>query len=270
MKNLVTRSLAGIVFVIVTIGSLLSGSYGYALFFLFVTIGGLYEFYNLTEKSETRPHQTIGLITGALIFVISFLISSGKLPTKTYLILFPWLLFFFITELYRKKEHPTENIASGILGIIYIAVPISLSNLIVFDEKNNYSPTLMIALLALIWIYDSGAYLFGVSIGKHRLFERISPKKSWEGAIGGILVTLAASLFMAGYIHVDRPHWLVITLLVVIISTFGDLSESLLKRQFGIKDSGRIIPGHGGLLDRFDSLLFSLPVFVCYLELVLR
>ncbi len=270
MKNLVIRSLAGIVFVIVTLGSLLLGPYGYALFFLFVTIGGLIEFYNLTEKSKTCPHRTIGIATGILVFVISFLISSGKLQPKVYLIFFPLLLFFFIAELYRKKKHPTENIASGILGIIYIAVPLSLSNLIVFDGKNNYSPNLMIALLALIWIYDSGAYLFGVTIGKHRLFERISPKKSWEGAIGGILVTLAASLFMARYIRIDELHWLMITLLVVVISTFGDLSESLFKRQFGMKDSGRIIPGHGGLLDRFDSLLFSLPVFVCYLQLVLR
>jgi phosphatidate cytidylyltransferase len=107
-------------------------------------------------------------------------------------------------------------------------------------------------------------------MGKHRLFERISPKKSWEGALGGILVTLAASFFMGKYIDVDLIHWLVITLLMVIISTFGDLSESLLKRQFGLKDSGQLIPGHGGLLDRFDSLLFSIPVFVCYLKLVVR
>ena len=270
MKNLVTRSLAGIVFVVVTLGSLLLGKYGYALFFLFVITGGLFEFYNLTKKSEIRPYKFVGIVAGILLFILSFFVSSGELPSEAYLIFFPFLLFFFIAELYRKKEHPTENIASGILGIIYIAVPLSLSNLIVFDGEANYSPDLMIALLVLIWIYDSGAYLFGVSMGKHRLFERISPKKSWEGALGGILVTLAASFFMGKYIDVDLIHWLVITLLMVIISTFGDLSESLLKRQFGLKDSGQLIPGHGGLLDRFDSFLFSIPVFVCYLKLFVR
>lgn len=270
MKNLVIRSLAGIVFVAVTLGSLLLGKYGYALFFLCVLTGGLFEFYDLTKKSEIHPYKWIGIAAGILLFGISFLVSSGKLPAKAYLVFFPFLLFFFIAELYRRKEHPTENIASGMLGVIYIAVPISLSNLIVFDGNTNYSPNQMIALLILIWIYDSGAYFFGVSMGKHRLFERISPKKSWEGALGGILVTLAASFFIAKYVQIDLIHWLVITFLVVIVSTFGDLSESLLKRQFGLKDSGQLIPGHGGLLDRFDSLLFSIPVFVCCMELIVR
>jgi len=270
LKNLIIRSLAGIVFVAVTLGSLLSGKYGFALFFLLVLIGALAEFYNLTKKTEVSPGKPEGILTGMILFIISFFVASGTWPAKAYLILFPLLLFFFIAELYRKKEHPMENIAAGILGVGYVAVPISLATLIVFNRENNYSPDLMIALLALIWIYDSGAYLFGVSMGRHRLFERISPKKSWEGAIGGVLVTLAASFFIARYTGVGLIHWLVMTLLVVVISTFGDLSESLLKRQFGLKDSGQLIPGHGGLLDRFDSLLFAVPVFVCYLELVVR
>jgi phosphatidate cytidylyltransferase len=262
--------MAGIVFVAVTLGSLLSGKYGYALFFLLVLTGGLIEFYNLTKKSEIHPCKPAGVSTGILLFGISFLVASEKIPARAYLILFPFLLFFFIAELYRKKEHPLENIAAGILGVVYIAIPFSLSNLIVFSKDGSYSPNLMIALLALIWIYDSGAYLFGVSMGKHRLFERISPKKSWEGTIGGTLVTLAATFLIVQYIHIGLIHWLVMTLLVVAVSTFGDLSESLFKRQFGLKDSGQLIPGHGGLLDRFDSLLFAIPVFVCYLKLVVR
>ena len=230
---------------------------------------GLAEFYNLTKGTGIRPRKTAGMLTGILLFGISFMVASGKVPATTCFIFFPLLLSFFIAELYRKSEHPLENIATGMLGVVYVAVPLSLANFIVFPGNGSYSPNLMIALLVLIWVYDSGAYLFGVSLGKHRLFERISPKKSWEGAIGGMLVAFAAAFFISKQIReIPLIHWLVLALLVILISTFGDLSESLLKRQFGLKDSGRIIPGHGGLLDRFDSLFFAIPVFVCYVEFV--
>ena len=248
---MVIRSLAGIIFVVVTLGSLLLGKYGYAVFFM-------------------HPCKTAGIPAGILFFGISFMVTSGKFPETAYLTLFPVLLSFFIAELFKKHAYPLENIAIGILGVIYVAVPLSLAHFIVFTEDGMYSPNLMIALLALIWIYDSGAYLFGISLGKHRLFERISPKKSWEGSIGGTLMALAAAFLISKQIgEIGLVHWLILTLLVTVMSTFGDLSESLLKRRFGLKDSGQLIPGHGGLLDRFDSLLFAIPVFVCYLEFVL-
>lgn len=268
MKNLITRSLAGIVFVIVTLGSLFAGKYGFALFFLFVLTGGLAEFYKLPRNSPVHPSKWAGIVTGILLFSISFLTASRQLLSESYLILFPVVLLFFIAELFRKKELPMENIACGILGIIYVALPLSLSNFIVFDE-GRYDYRLMISLFVLIWVYDSGAYLFGVSLGRHRLFERISPKKSWEGAVGGMLAALAMAWPLSAYTGIDLLHWLVMAFLIVVASTWGDLSESLLKRQFGLKDSGHLIPGHGGLLDRFDSLLFAVPVFVCYLKLVL-
>jgi phosphatidate cytidylyltransferase len=131
-----------------------------------------------------------------------------------------------------------------------------------------YTPKLLIALFSLIWIYDSGAYLVGISIGKHRLFERISPKKSWEGAVGGTMSALIAAYFIAGFIpEIKLAHWLAIGFLTVVSATFGDLTESMLKRYFGIKDSGNLLPGHGGILDRFDSLFFAAPVLVFYLKL---
>lgn len=271
MKNLVTRSLAGIVFVGVTLGSLLLGNYVFAIFFLLILAGTLNEFYNLIKNSGTRPLKAAGLATGTVIFVISFLVASGKLSALAFLLIFPMLLSFFAAELYRKNDRPLESIAAGILGIAYVALPLSLANLIVFDRTGAYSPGQMIALLALIWVYDSGAYLFGISLGRHRLFERISPKKSWEGAIGGTIAALISAYFLSRFFpETGLVHWLIIGLLVVVVSTFGDLAESLLKRQFGLKDSGKLIPGHGGLLDRFDSLLFAIPVYTCYLELVLR
>ena len=147
----------------------------------------------------------------------------------------------------------------------------SLINFLVFPEilgGNNYTPKLLIALFSLIWIYDSGAYLVGVSIGKHRLFERISPKKSWEGAIGGTLTAILAAYFISVFVpEIDLIHWIAISMLTVISSTFGDLTESMFKRFFAIKDSGNLFPGHGGVLDRFDSLFFAVPVVVMYLKL---
>lgn len=271
MKNLIIRFLSGTVFVAVALVSLLAGKYLYAIFFALVLTGGLSEFYNFMKNSDIRPGKGTGIVTGIVLFGISFFVASGKLQAICYLIFLPFLLFFFVAELYREKKYPLENIAAGILGIVYVAFPISLSNFIVFSREGSYSPGLMIALLLLIWTYDSGAYLFGVTLGKHRLFERISPKKSWEGVIGGILVALAASWVISGTIpEIPLTDWIILTLLIVIASTFGDLSESLLKRQFGLKDSSQLIPGHGGLLDRFDSFLFAVPVFVCYLELVIR
>lgn len=267
MKNLITRSLTGIAFVVVTLGSLLLGTYGFAAFFLLVLAGGLAEFYHLTEKTGIRPCKPVGMAMGILFFGISFMVASGQFSATVYLILFPAFLLFFIAELYRKRERPSENIAAGVLGVVYLAIPLSLANFLVF-RGGSYAPRLMIALLALIWVYDSGAYLFGVSLGKHRLFERISPKKSWEGAVGGAMVAFAAAFLISEQIReIHLTHWLVLTFLIILASTFGDLSESLLKRQVGLKDSGRLIPGHGGLLDRFDSLLFAIPVFVGYLEL---
>jgi phosphatidate cytidylyltransferase len=149
-----------------------------------------------------------------------------------------------------------------------------MANFLVFHEisgNNLYSPKLLVALFALIWTYDSGAYLVGVSIGKHRLFERISPKKSWEGAIGGTFTAILVSWLISRYIpEIQWTHWIIISILTVVSSTFGDLTESMFKRYFGIKDSGTILPGHGGILDRFDSLFFAVPVVVTYIYLFVK
>lgn len=274
MKKLITRTITGIVLVAVMLSAILIGPYTYALLFSLILIGGMYEFIRLYRNNEINPSGWLVYPLALLTFTGTFFVAHGWIKSGVVFGIFPLLLLFMATELYRRKEKPVENIAVGIFSLVYVALPLSLINFLVFPaiaENNQYSPKLLIALFALIWIYDSGAYLFGVSIGKHRLFERISPKKSWEGAIGGTLTAVAAAYFITNFIpEIDRLHWIIMALLTVVSSTFGDLTESMFKRHFGIKDSGHILPGHGGVLDRFDSLFFAAPVVVMYLKIFIE
>ncbi|HEX7583761.1 MAG TPA: phosphatidate cytidylyltransferase [Prolixibacteraceae bacterium] len=274
MKKLVTRTITGIVFVLVMLTAIIASQYSYAILFLLILMVSIAEYLSLFKQSEVKPNRLLCYSISILFFLTTFLIAGGTIEIKYFLGLLPLFLIVMAAELYRKNERPVENIAATIFSIIYLAIPISLLNFLVFPELlsgNSYTPRLLIALFALIWIYDSGAYLVGVSIGKHRLFERISPKKSWEGAIGGTLTAIAASYFISGFIpEIKLIHWIAISILTVVSSTFGDLTESLFKRYFGIKDSGNILPGHGGVLDRFDSLFFAAPVIVVYLKLFIE
>ena len=269
MKNLFVRTLTGIAFTGVTIACLLLGKYTFAILFILILFIGLREFFNFFRNIAIVPNRFLSLLSGSIIFILFFLIGSGLLPEQAYYGLIPLFLLFFIVELYRKSNNPFENIASGLFSLIYIALPISMTSLLVFTETHAYTPSLLLALFVIIWTYDSGAYLFGISFGKHRLLERISPKKSWEGAIGGALSAVGASCIISQYFlpEIELSHWIGIAIITVISSTFGDLTESLFKRQFNLKDSGNFLPGHGGILDRFDSLLFAVPTVVLYFKL---
>jgi phosphatidate cytidylyltransferase len=251
--------------------AIIASPFSFAILFLTILVAGIIEFNMLFGQSDVKPNKIIGLSVSTILFAVSFLIAKRVIEVKYILGIMPLFLMIMAAELYRKKDKPVENIAVTIFSIIYLAIPLSLINFLVFPEilnTNSYTPKLLIALFALIWIYDSGAYLVGVTIGKNRLFERISPKKSWEGAIGGTLIVVSASYFISGFIpEIKLIHWIIISILTVVSSTFGDLTESMFKRHFGIKDSGNILPGHGGILDRFDSLFFAAPTVVMYLKL---
>jgi phosphatidate cytidylyltransferase len=178
-----------------------------------------------------------------------------------------------VIELYRKKERPFGNIAFAIFGVVYISLPFAFLNyLAVYNPLGihlAYNPWLVMGFFILIWTNDTGAYLAGRAFGKNKLFERISPKKTWEGAIGGLLLTLVAAFLLNKYSSLlNITHWMIIATIIVVFGNLGDLTESLFKRSVNIKDSGSILPGHGGLLDRFDAVLIAAPMVFTYLYFI--
>jgi phosphatidate cytidylyltransferase len=245
----------------------------YAVFAL-VTALTVYEFCGLTNRFEqTKLNKAICAAGGLYIFTATFLTTNGYVSEKIFL---PYLLFMmisFISELYRKAPNPINNWGFFLFSQIYCAGSFALLNLIGQSPANpsTYSPTLILAVFIFIWINDTGAYLFGSKFGKRRLFERISPKKSWEGFFGGLATALVSSQAFAHYCpEISWINWLGLSLAVVVFGTYGDLVESLFKRNLAVKDSGNILPGHGGMLDRFDSVIMAIPAAYLYMELFLK
>lgn len=269
------RTLTGAVFVIVLVGCIIWRFESFALLFLIITILGLWEFYGLAEKAGAKPQKAVGTVIGAYLAG-----SVASCYWADYGINFYWTLtgpaifFLFIIELYRKQPNPFTNIAYTLLGIFYVAVPFSM---LIFlptaaqPGSTYYKPTIILGFFLLMWTSDTGAYLSGRVFGKHKLFERISPKKTWEGTIGGALLCLAVAFTFSRFSHVwklNTMDWMVIASIIVIAGNLGDLAESMFKRSINIKDSGTILPGHGGILDRFDAVLISAPFVFTYLVLV--
>ena len=226
------------------------------------------EFYSLMRLQDYLPIRFLGVIVGGLLFIGMFLIEGGYLPSVYHFALFPLASFVFLIKLYKKNDvHPFINIALFYLGILYVAVPFAFTNLLVF-YSGEYSYEIILGLLFLTWANDIGAYFTGIIFGRTKLFERISPKKSWEGSIGGAILSVSISLVIGSYFQgLNSIEWISVSIIVVIAGTYGDLVESHFKRSIQIKDSGNIIPGHGGFLDRFDSLLIAVPFVVVFLKL---
>jgi len=266
IPNIVIRILAGAVFVILLLAGILVNEYTFLVLFSAITVLSLYEFYKLVEVNKnisiTKGSNIIGglfLFTGAFCYGLSDIGAILFIPYLAY------FLYTFISELYRKRQEPIISLAYSIFGQVYIALPLALTNYLVF-ANGNYQPVFILAVLLFIWVNDSFAYLSGRAFGKHKLFERISPKKTWEGFAGGLLASVIASLiFSHFYSYLPVPAWIGFAVLTVVFGTLGDLFESMIKRSLAVKDSGKIIPGHGGILDRFDSTILSIPAAVVYL-----
>lgn len=270
MKNFITRTLTGFLFVSLLIGGILYSPLSYGVVFTSITALAVYEFSTIiNSQPNIRINRLICTIAGVYLFfaVMGFCmnIAGGEIFIP-YLLA---LLYLLISELYLNQEKPLENWAFTMMSQMYVALPFALLNILYFHNNIDsiaINPILPLSVFIFLWVNDSGAYCFGVLFGKHRLFERISPKKSWEGSIGGGVLSIAAACAVSYYFpFLLMWQWIGLAIVVVVFGTWGDLVESLLKRQLGIKDSGNILPGHGGILDRFDSSMLAIPAAVVYL-----
>ena len=262
------RLLAGFGGAAVIASALVFSEWTYFIIFLLISVLVQWEFYGLIKLKRYKPVQWLGVLIGGGIFVFSFLVERQHWSANYYYILFPLASLVFLIKLYKKNDNnPFLSIALYYLGIIYVAIPFSLINILVF-VNGDYSYQIIIGLLLIIWASDSGAYFAGKYFGKTKLFERISPKKSWEGILGGTFLSFAMAYGHTFYLkELDLISWFAIATIVIIAGTYGDLVESFFKRSMSIKDSGSVIPGHGGFLDRFDSLILAVPFIVVFLKL---
>ncbi|WP_314310901.1 phosphatidate cytidylyltransferase [Hoylesella saccharolytica] len=276
-QNLIVRAITGVLFVAIMVVCFLRPL---AMVFLFALITTL-TIWEYTALVNSRPDVTINrfitTVAGVYLFLAIAGINSGYIQTNAVFV--PYLLtivYLFVSELYTKSPNPINNWAYTMLAQMYIALPLSMINVLAFrqspDQITHFHHLLPLSLFIFLWANDTGAYCSGSLFGKHKLFPRISPAKSWEGSIGGGILVLAIAAFI-GYSEIQGTNtsglnilqWLGLALVVVVFGTWGDLVESLFKRTLGIKDSGTILPGHGGMLDRFDSALMAIPAAVIYL-----
>lgn len=278
MNNTVIRSLSGALFLVIMTGSLLLSPVIFAFVMIASTFVMMKEYLNISLGSQYKVGTALSIISGLLLYILFFVVYKiGANPNLLWIMVFP-VISIFLSTLYEKNEKgevrrdgfPSSSFL--IVAIVYIALPFSLTNTILFDSTGGYTPKLLLSMFIMLWSADVGAYVFGMAFGQksgHKLFPAISPKKSWEGFFGGMLSTLITAVILqtCGLISVPIFHTIAISLIIFIFGVFGDLVESLLKRNFGVKDSGTIMPGHGGLLDRFDGALIAFPVAIAYIQL---
>ncbi len=270
LTNLQQRILAAIFLAPILVSSIIYGPLSYII--LFVVIGALtqLEFYKLIGSIEGNlPLTFYGTFLGIFMNILVYLVEKGQISFFNYFWLTPFITLVFFIKLYKPNdERPFQNIAYTFLGIIYVALPFALMTVLAFAETGYYDYQIVLGSFILLWASDSGAYFAGIKFGKTKLFERVSPKKSWEGVLGGLISTIMAAIILSSQFKNHDPwQWITIGIIIVVVGTYGDLIESLLKRSINIKDSSNFIPGHGGLLDRFDGLLLSIPFIISFIKL---
>lgn len=265
-----TRAITAFFFTIVMLGSIFTGAYTFTAFYLLLSVLALREFYKLIATVGIKAHLVAGMLYGITMFALVAGYHFQVLEFKFLLLLIPLTTAVFLLELYRKEQSPFTNIAFTFTGLFFVTIPFCFYYSLGFmQDSGTYNYHLPLAFLLMLWASDTGAYLFGRKLGSHKLFERHSPKKTWEGFFGGMFTSVLVSLIIA-YFFAEASFWVWAGMAVLIVSfgTLGDLVESMLKRSLNAKDSGSLLPGHGGLLDRFDGLLIAAPVVYMYLYLI--
>lgn len=278
MKNLILRSITGIIYVGLICGCVLAGSWWFIVFFALIAIAALEEFYHLSNSATGGENITTLIIdvAGGLILCVGLgcvnmsLLSpftTAVLGGTFFTVYLLYLVVRLVMQLYSQESSPLTNIAYSYMGQMYIALPLGLMSMFYTLPNGKY---LLLATFIMIWLNDTGAFCVGSLIGKHKLFERISPKKSWEGFFGGVFFSVASSfvfkyLFPEYFESISLGGLCGLGIVVSAFATWGDLVESLIKRTLGVKDSGKLLPGHGGILDRIDSLLLVIPATLLYL-----
>lgn len=273
MKDLSIRTASGVVMGVAMLGAICWSPWSYGALLLLIAVAGINEFYTLTAREGAAPQRLLGTLTGVLLIGINFAVAADLVPLTGasltrlgcalafLVLLFPTMC---ICELYRRQTNPAAAIAATVTGVLYVALPLAMLCYVPAIGGTGWRPQTVVAYLFIVWANDVFAYLVGMLFGRRRLFERLSPKKSWEGFFGGVAGAVVVGLAAARLLGDSYAAWGVIALLTATTAVLGDLTESMFKRAAGVKDSGRIIPGHGGVLDRFDALLLSAPfVVIC-------
>ena len=275
MKNIIVRALSGAVYVALIVVSILlldNSPIAFLVVFSLFVVVGVKEIYDMSRNEATESWLVILIdMLGAVgLFLSFYLYASETGPAGTWFLpVAAYLPLRCIVQLYRPRQNAVHSLERSFFALMYVALPIGLLNNIAYSS----APRILLAVFVFIWVNDTGAFLAGITLGRHRLFERISPKKSWEGFVGGllacVLVALATDKWCDEFFRVpELGTWIGLSVVVSIMATFGDLTESLIKRTEGVKDSGNIIPGHGGILDRIDSLLLVAPTVLLYIALI--
>jgi len=268
LSNLAQRSIVGFIFAVAVIGCALAGPLANGMLFLFFAAVGLYEVYDLLKHQQSNaPRWFKGMSVGVILYMLVFLVQTQSIEPLWFWILPLLIAIIFVAELIKLDHLTLSNLAITIFGWIYVVMPLSLVNVLP-TIQGIYDPVPLIGFFLVLWANDTGAYLIGKYLGKHKLYPEVSPNKTWEGLAGGSVVAIASAIGLFKLTHtLYLQDWIVMAFCVVTFGNLGDLFESHLKRNFGVKDSGHIMPGHGGVMDRFDGLFLALPVFLAYYKI---
>ena len=277
MNKFIIRTLTSIVFVIVLVGSILWSPVSFAVLFAAITGLSAWEFCTIVnQNAQVQANRFISTVAAVYLYMAVYGFNLNLCGSEVFIPYIVSIIYLLVSELYRNHPQAISNWAFALMSQLYVAMPLASANTLAFVSLPQsgdvvYTPFFVLAVFIFLWCNDAGAYCVGSLLGRHKLFPRISPAKTWEGSIGGGLLAVIAAVIMdhlpifATAPYATLPFWIGLALTVVVFGTWGDLVESLLKRQLHIKDSGHILPGHGGMLDRFDSSLIAFPAAVVYI-----